>query len=578
MEDNRPNRRLSAILAADVVGYSKHMGADQEGTLAALRQMREELFDPIVSDHRGNVVKRMGDGWIVEFPSISDAVACAVAIQSGLVGHHIIKLRIGIHIGEVVFESDDVFGDGVNVAARLEALAKSGQVLISDSAHNSLDGKAKDQFSSNGKHQLKNISRQIAVWSWSAEQNVFSPVVLEALPLPEKPSIAVLPFNNMSGDPEQEYFVDGMVEDILTTLSKIPKLFVIARNSSFQYKGKSPDVRAVGRELGVRYVVEGSVRKAGNRVRVTAQLIDCLDGTHIWADKFDGELDDVFELQDRLTKEIVTQLDVNLTEGEQVRIWRNRSGNPLVYEQFIRGREFYTNFSKQTHGQAKSEFEEVLTIDPEFTPAIIMLGFTLTDQARFGWVADREQNFEKALKLADDALAFDPHFGEIYTIVSYAKTFLRLHDEAIDAAEKAILLSSNNANAFHMSAMTHIFAGNHAVGKNYELQYSRLSPIDMNVSIIELARAHYHLGEFEEAREGSELVLKAVPHWLSAQTILTACYWRLKREADARAICAKITGRHPKFSVDRWAMGLPYRVENDLDELMDPLLSAGLKQ
>lgn len=565
-------------MAADVAGYSQLMGADQDGTLAALRQLRGELFDPIVLSYRGNVVKRMGDGWIVEFPSISDALACGIAIQNGLADHNTIRLRMGIHTGEVVFEADDVFGDGVNIAARLEALADPGQILISDTVQNSLDGKAKVQFSGGREHQLKNIARPIAVWSWPATVDKIPPVQPKALPLPDKPSIAVLPFDNMSGDAEQEYFVDGMVEDILTTLSKIPSLFVIARNSSFQYKGKSPDVRHVGRELGVRYVVEGSVRKAGNRVRVTAQLIDCSDGAHIWADKFDGELDDVFGLQDRLTQEIVTQLDVKLTEGEQVSVWRKRSGNPLVYDHYIRARELYTNFSKQTHGQARFGFEEALKMDPEFTPAIVMLGYTLTDQARFGWVSDREQSFSAALALAKNALEFDPQYGEIYSIISYAKTFSKLHDEAVEAAEKAVLLSPNNANAFHMSAMTHIYAGYPKLGKDYELQNSRLSPIHLNVSIIELARAHFHLGEYQEASMVSQSVLSAVPHWLSAQTILAASYWCLKQETDAREMCATIAKQHPKFSVGRWSKGFPYHNPEHLAALMDPLLEAGLNQ
>ncbi len=578
MNSGSPTRRLSAIMVADIVGYSRLMGADQDATLAALRQLRAELFDPVVSRHRGNVVKRMGDGWIVEFASISDAVACGIAIQNGLADHSTIQLRIGIHSGEVVFEADGFFGEGVNIAARLEGLANPGQILISDTAQNSLDGKMKAQFGDVGERQLKNISRPIAVWRWPATATELPVHQQKEQPLPDKPSIAVLPFDNMSGDTEQEYFVDGMVEDILTTLAKIPSLFVIARNSSFQYKGKSPDVRDVGRELGVRYVVEGSVRKAGNRVRVTAQLLDCVDGSHIWADKFDGELDDIFDLQDRLTREIVTQLDVKLTEGEQVSVWRQRAGDPLVYDHYIRARELYVNFSKQTHAQARSGFEEALKINPQFTPAIVMLGYTLTDQARFGWVPDRAQGFEAALSWAEKALEIDPSYGENYNIISYAKTFTMHHDEAVKAADNAVSLSPNFATVYHMSAITHLYAGNHQVGKGYELQYSRLSPIDFNVFNVELARAHFHLGDYEEASKEAEAVLNRVPHWLTAQTILTAAYWRQNRKSDAQVICASIRKRHPKFSVDRWSDGHPYRDVEDLKDLMNPLLAAGLQR
>ena len=279
------------------------MGADQTGTLDALRQLRGELFDPVVTDHRGTVVKRMGDGWIVEFPSISDAVACAVAIQDGLVDHEIIKLRVGIHTGDVVFEEDDVFGEGVNIAARLEALAKPGQVLISDTAHNSLDGKAAERFQGGESHELKNISRPVGVWRWPASdgQNATSNSSITTLALPDKPSIAVLPFDNMSGDPEQEYFADGISEDVITALSRSRELFVIARNSCFSYRGKAVDIRTVGQELGVRFVLEGSVRRAGNHVRITAQLIEAETGTHIWAERYDRPVSDIFEVQDEIT-------------------------------------------------------------------------------------------------------------------------------------------------------------------------------------------------------------------------------------------------------------------------------------
>ncbi len=279
-------RRLAAILAADVVGYSRLMGEDQTRTLDALRQLRTELFEPVVNKHGGTIVKRMGDGWIVEFASVSDAVDCALRIQEGVAGHAVIRLRTGIHIGDVVFEEEDVFGDGVNVAARLEELAKPGEVLISDTAHQSLDGKAAAQFSDGNSRQLKNIARPIQVWRWPALQMSSEDADdKEAPTLPDKPSIAVLPFDNMSGDPEQEYFSDGMTEDIITDLSKISALFVIARNSTFTYKGKAVDVRDAAEELGVTYILEGSVRRAGNRLRITVQLIEGANAGHLWAER-----------------------------------------------------------------------------------------------------------------------------------------------------------------------------------------------------------------------------------------------------------------------------------------------------
>ena len=576
-------KRLAAIMAADVVDYSRLMGEDQTGTLDALRQLRKQLLEPVVTAHNGTVIKRLGDGWIVEFPSISDAVACGIKVQKGLIGHDVIRLRVGIHTGEVVFEEDDVFGDGVNIAARLEALANPGQILISDNAYHSLDAKAADVFGGGDKVELKNIARPVAVWQWpSNSQSNTSHTTQEPatenapLELPDKPSLAVLPFDNMSGDPEQEFFIDGVVEDILTTLSKVPSLFVIGRNSSFQYKGKSVDLRQVGRELGVRYVVEGSVRKAGSKVRVTAQLIDCHDGQHVWAEKYDGTLDDVFELQDHLTREIVIQLEINLTEGEQVNIWHQRSGSPMVYDAYIKGRGYYSSFSRQTHRQARTELERALEINATYIPAMVILGYSLVDEARFGWVPDRVANYNKALALAEHALTLDSNYAEIHNITSYALTFLRRHDEAVTAAEKAVSLGHDNSTVFHMAGITHVYAGNFSTAKDYEQQAGRQSPMDVNVSLIELGRAQYHLGEYEEARLQSLAVLRTDPDWLTAHTLLVSSLWRLGREDDAKKIASNTARQHPKFSVDRWSRGFPYQQEKDLHHIMNPLRDAGL--
>lgn len=298
-------RRLAAILIADVVDYSRLMGEDEARTLAALAELRKKLFEPVVAERGGKVIKRMGDGWIVEYPNVSDAVTSAIEVQVGLADHETIRLRIGVHTGDATLQDDDIYGDGINVAARLEALAEPGQVLISDTAHHSLDGKAAKQFSGGQTQQLKNIERPVAVWRWPATSDV--PVKESgALVLPDKPSIAVLAFDNMSGDPEQEFLSDGITDEIINSLSRNRVFFVIARNSSFTYKGQAVDLTRVSRELGVRYVLEGSVRKAGNRVRITAQLVDALDGNQIWADKFDGDLTGLFAVQDEIAQNIVS--------------------------------------------------------------------------------------------------------------------------------------------------------------------------------------------------------------------------------------------------------------------------------
>src|SRR5438270_7131896 len=322
-------RRLVAILAADVAGYSRLMGVDEEGTLEQLKMLRRELLDLKIAEHHGRIVKTTGDGMLVEFASVVDAVRCAVAVQQGMAERNTgigaddrIELRIGINLGDVIVEVDDLYGDGVNIAARIETLADAGGVFVSNTVHDQVRDRLPFAFEDLGEHQVKDITRPVRVYRVRDPGAVESPTVQSlqpALPLPDKPSIAVLPFANMSGDPEQESFVDGMVEEIITALSRIRWLFVIARNSSFSYKGQSPDVRQVGRELGVRYVLEGSVRKGGNRVRITGQLIDALTGTHLWADRFDGLIEDIFELQDKIAASVAGVIEPTLQAAEILR-------------------------------------------------------------------------------------------------------------------------------------------------------------------------------------------------------------------------------------------------------------------
>jgi adenylate cyclase len=581
-----------AILAADVAGYSRLMGADEEGTLAHLKSFRKALVDPKIAEHRGHIVKTTGDGLLVEFASAVDAARCAVEIQHGMAEQNAdaaegnrIEFRIGVHVGDIIIDDNDIFGDGVNIAARLEGIAEPGGVCISDDAHRQVRGKVDIPFDDKGSQTLKNIAEPMRVWrmriggeaaSASPQSAFFGP--LQSRPIPAKPSIAVLPFQNMSGDPEQEYFADGIAEDVLTTLSKVHELMVISRYSSFVFKGQTRDIREIGRILGARYVLEGSVRKVGNRVRLTAQLIDSLDGSHLWADRFDGGLDDVFDLQDRITQEIVSALEVQLTLGEQARVWRKRSGSPLVYEYFLKGRSLYANFARHTHAQARAEFERALEINPVFTPALVFMGYTLTDQTRFGWEKDPAATYEAALDCAARALAADPGCGEAYTIIGYVRTFQRRHDEAVAAAEKAIALSPSGTDAYHMAGMYHGYAGNFQKAALYEEQAQRLSPVEIHVSMADEARARFHLGEFTAARDTALRVLKEKPRWLTAQTTLIAALWNLGREDEARIIVRELLVRHPDFSVGRWARGLPYRRQEDLDTLANPLRMAGLPE
>jgi adenylate cyclase len=579
-------RRLAAIFAADVEGYSRLMGTDEVGTLKGLTE-RRAILDKLIGDHRGRIANTAGDSVLAEFGSAVDAVQCAVDAQTALAeaNSHLspdkrISFRIGIHVGDVMVRGGDLFGDGVNIAARLQALARPGSVCVSGATYEQVKKVLPFSFTDLGPQQVKNIEEPIGAYVAGRLGDTPSAAALanasKSLPLPDKPSIAVLPFQNMSGDPEQEYFVDGIAEDVLTTLSKIQELMVIARNSSFVFKGQTRDIREIGRTLGVRYVLEGSVRKAGNRVRLAAQLIDSLNGSHVWADRFEGDLDDVFELQDRITQDIVAALEVSLTFGEEARVWRKRSGSPLVYEHLHRGRTLYVNFAKHTHAQARSELERALAINPAFTPALALLGFVLTDQARFGWEKDPAATYEAALECAARALALDPDSNDAHVALGYTRLFQRRHDDAMAAGEKAIALCPNSAGAYHMAAMFHGYAGDFRKAAEYEQQAQRLSPLSRNESTVDEARARFHLGDPVAARDIASRVLIEKPRWLTAQTVLVAALWSLGSEDEARITVRKILANHPNLTASRWAQGYPYRHQKDLDALITPLRLAGL--
>ncbi len=389
-------RRLAAILAADVAGYSRLMGADEEGTLERLKALRHELVDPQIAEHHGRIVKTTGDGLLVEFGSVVDALRCAVEAQremaarnSDMPADERIEFRIGINVGDVVVEDGDIFGDGVNVAARLEGLAEPGGICVSARVQEKAAGKLDLGFEDIGEQQLKNIARPVRVYQVPIAGNA---AVKPPLALPDKPSLAVLPFQNLSGDPEQEYFVNGIVEEIVTAISRLPWLFVIARNSSFAYKGKSPDLRQVGRELGVRYVLEGSVRKASNRVRITGQLIDTTGGTHIWADRFDGALDNIFELQDQIAANVVGAIEPKLRQSEIERAARKPTKSLDAWDLNLRALALRHQYTEASIREAIVLLRRALEIDPSYAPAAAMIGFCRIHQKahRLGNLSDAE--------------------------------------------------------------------------------------------------------------------------------------------------------------------------------------------
>jgi len=370
----RVERRLTAILAADVAGYSRLMGADEEGTLAQLKAHRRALVDPKITEHRGRIVKTTGDGMLVEFASVVDALRCAVEIQRGMAERNAevpqdrrIEFRVGIHQGDIIIEEGDILGDGVNVAARLEGLAESGGICVSGRVQEDAEGKLEIPFENAGEQQLKNISRPVRVYR--VRLGGVAPSSRPALPLPDKPSIAVLPFQNMSGDPEQEYFADGIVDEIITALSRFRSIFVIARNSTFTYKGRPVDVKQVGRELGVRYVLEGGVRKAANRVRITAQLIDATTAAHLWVDRFDGSLENVFDLQDQVTASVVGQIAPKLEQAEIERARRKPTESLDAYDFYLRGMASLRQWTKEGNDEAQRLFYKAIELDQDFSSA-----------------------------------------------------------------------------------------------------------------------------------------------------------------------------------------------------------------
>jgi adenylate cyclase len=474
VSEERVQRRLAAILAADVAGYSRLMGEDEEGTLAALRAVRRELADPKIAEHRGRIVKTTGDGLLVEFASIVDAVRCAVELQretsvrnASVPADKRIEFRVGIHQGDIIVEDGDIFGDGVNLAARLEALAEPGGICVSRVVRDEVRDKLDLAFDALGEQSLKNIARPVRVFRVTLTHPVASapgsPLSRsagegaerqrreagEGLPLPDKPPLAVLPFQNMTGDAEQEYFVDGMVEEITTAIARLPWLFVIARNSAFTYKGSAVDVKQVARELGVRYVLEGSVRKAGNRVRITGQLIDTATGAHIWADRFDGALDDIFELQDQVASNVAGAIEPKLRQSEIERASRKPTANLTAYDLYLRALAQSYRFTEEGFAEAVALARQALSINPSNTPAAALVGFCRGLQRLQGWGALSADDVVEACHLARQALEAERDDANTIGLAAWP-LFVLAGEAAIAAAalDRALALNPNAALAW----------------------------------------------------------------------------------------------------------------------------------
>ncbi|MFO1061568.1 MAG: molybdopterin-dependent oxidoreductase, partial [Dongiaceae bacterium] len=508
----RLERRLAAILAADVAGYSRLMGADEEGTLSRLKTARQQLLDPQIDAHHGRLVKTTGDGLLVEFASVVDALRCAVAIQQGMAGlnaglapDRAIVLRIGINVGDVIVEAGDLYGDGVNVAARLEALAEPGGICVSARVQEDARGKLDLAFEDLGEQALKNIAWPVRVYRLRPGEAPKAPP--PALALPDRPSIAVLPFQNMSGDPGQDYFADGIVEDIITALSRMRWLFVIARNSSFAYKGRSVDVRQVGRELGVRYILEGSVRKAGNRVRITGQLIEAASGAHLWADHFDGELEDIFDLQDRVTGSVVGAIQPRLEQAEIERVRRKPTESLDAYDYCLRGMAAFHRWTREANEEALAMFYKAIELDPGYAVAYAMAARAYSQRRSSDWVTDRARETAETLRLGRRAVELGRDDAFALCSAGAALVFVAGDFEGGGASiERALALNPNLAWAWLSGALLRAFSGESEAAIDHATRALRLSPHDTQVFAMQFAvgLAHFFAGRPAEALSWAE--------------------------------------------------------------------------
>ncbi len=580
-------RRLEAILSMDVAGYSRLMSGDEAGTLAALKAHRAELIDPTVAEFGGRIGKLMGDGALVEFPSVVDAVECAVVIQKGMAERnaevpkdHRIAFRIGINLGDIIIEGDDIYGDGVNVAARIEGLAEPGGICMSGTVVDHVKGKVELDFDDLGEQQVKNISEPIRVYRVASDalavRTARSPSTV--LPLPDKPSIAVLPFANMSGDPEQDSFADGITEDIITTLSRLLGLFVIARTSSFIYKGKAIDVKQVSDDLGVHYVLEGSVRTAANRVRVTAQLIDAHTGLHLWANHFDRDLTDVFSVQDEITTNVVKALQVVLVEGEQARVWHRSTDNVEAWNCLTRAAMHNKNLTRGENQIARKLLEEALQLDPDYATAWVWLGRTYWRDVRFLWANAPDKSLAKAAECAERARTLDDDNSELHALLGLIHLMKREFDAAIESCERAVALDPNGTWVTGMLGLALNWAGRPEEALSFAQKAMRFSPLHPSWYVGIAAHANRLLGRYEEAVVLYQRSINQAPDYISPHIGLTACYAAMGRLEDARAQAAQILRLSPKFSVARYAQALTYRLPEHAQHNLDALREAGLPE
>ena len=581
-------RRLAAIMLTDMVGYSRLMGLDEEGTISCQKAHRDEVFDPTISQHGGRIVKSTGDGLLVEFPSAVDSVKCAVEVQEGLAGRDTdvpedrrIQYRIGINLGDIVIDGDDILGDGVNVAARLEGLAEPGGICISGTVHDQLAGRIDIDFRDAGEQSVKNVQRPVRIWHWRTDEPVrWAPAAGETPPVPDKSSIAVLPFDNMSGDPEQEYFADGITEDIITGLSNVRTFSVLARNSTFAYKGKSVDIRRIGRDLNVNYLIEGSVRRAGDRVRVTAQLLNTQTGDNLWAERYDGTLEDIFDLQDRITSTIVGTIEPALVRAEGLRLRLARPDNMDAYDHLLRGLSYMHKVTPEDSKKSLKSFEKAIEVDPTYGRAYAFASWCYRREVeQHGLLSLSNEDRVHAVDLARQALRFDR--DDPYVLAYASATILQIEgnaEEALALTERAISLHPNSHRFWNAKALTHarlgqieetIAAANHAIS---------IGPNDPAIwnSYLSLAEAHIQALRFEEAIDFARRATRHNENVGPAYFIIAAAAATLDRMAEASDALDAALRINPGMTISGLLKNFQLARFQNLDAFLDGLRKAGL--
>jgi len=628
MADEGFKRKLTAILSADAVGYSRLMGDDEEATIRTLTEYRDAIT-VLVNEHKGRVVDSPGDNVLAEFASVVDAVRCAVETQKQIAERNAdlpenrrMLFRIGVNLGDIVDEGDRIYGDGVNIAARLESLAETGGICISGTAFDHVKGKLEVGYKYLGEQKVKNIKEPVRIYKMLLDPDdvgkiigekklrpgqrkwvnltvaamlillagaftiwhfYFRPQSMEkvATVLPEKPSIAVLPFNNLSGDSDQDYLADGITENIITALSKIPEMLVIARNSVFTYKDKPIKIQQVGQDLGVRFVLEGSIQKAEDQVRITGQLIDATTGHHLWADQYDRELEDLFAVQDEITMHIASALQVELTDGKQAQVRHRSTNNLRAWSYAVKGYSLYERITKDDNAKARELFEKAVESDPDYAWAWAMIGFTYFIDTRYGWHRPREESEKMMIEYGQKAVKLDDSIPDVYLLLASPHIWRKEHDEAIALAEKAIAIDPNSAESYAELGMYYRFAGRFEDSIRMTEKAIRLHPYYPDWYLYSLEYSYYYLGQYEKAIEFAKKHLKLIENRGGTDTfwqhlILAQNYIRLGQDKDARYHAAEALKKNPEYTFKWEREGSMYKDPALIEQQIEDLRKAGL--